>query len=160
MFEQPTTQSEKDRSRTIMILSGLAILAVLVLIIAVTSLARKPAQTEFAYAGALEFDSYAGNLAINNVEKFHGERITGRYVRIQGKVENTGDRAVIALQLKATVIGTGGQLIREKIITPVPSTRDELNPGEAMRVEVSLEGVPEPWEIRDVTIELHSLKVK
>ena len=160
MFEQPTTQSEKDRSRTIMILSGLAILAVLVLIIAVTSLARKPAQTEFAYAGALEFDSYVGNLAINSVEKFHGERITGRYVRIQGKVENTGDRAVIALHLKATVIGTGGQLIREKIITPVPNTNDELNPGEAMRVEVSLEGVPEPWEFRDVTIELHSLKVK
>ena len=160
MFEQPATQSEKDRSRTIMILSGLAILAVLALIIVVTSLARKPTPTEFAYAGSPEFDSYTGNLVINNVEKFHGERITGKYVRIQGKVENTGDRTVIALQLKAAVIGTGGQLIREKIITAVPNTRDELNPGEAMRTEVSLEGVPESWEIRDVTIEIHALKVK
>ena len=143
-----------------MILSGLAILAVIALIIVVTSLARRPTHTEFSYAGSQEFDDYAARLAINNVEKFHGERITGRYVRIQCKMENTGDRTVTALQLNASVIGTGGQLIREKIVTPVPNARDELNPGQAMKVEVSLEGVPEPWEIRDVTIELNALKVK
>jgi len=61
-----------------MILSGLAILAVIALIIMVTSFARRPAQNEFAYAGSSEFDSYVSNVLINNLEKRTGERITGR----------------------------------------------------------------------------------
>jgi hypothetical protein len=159
MFEQPAVKSEKDRSRTIMILCGLAILAVIALIIMVTSFARKPSQTEFALAGSPEFDAYATNVLISDVEKKHGERIIGRYVVIRCTVQNTGDRVLSGLQLKATVIGTGGQLIREKIVTPVPNSRDELGPNQAMKIDVSLERVPEAWEIRDLTIELYGLKV-
>jgi hypothetical protein len=160
MFEQPAVKSEKDRSRTIMILSGLAILAVIALIIMVTSFARKPPQTKFALAGSPEFDAYATNVLITDVDKKTGERIIGRYVVIRCTVQNTGDKVLSGLQLKATVIGTGGQLIREKIITPVPNNRDTLGPNQTMKIDVSLERVPEPWEIRDMTIELSGLKVK
>jgi hypothetical protein len=59
MFEQPVVKSEKDRSQTIMILSGLAVLAVIVLIIVVTSLGRRPAQTDLSFVGSPEFDGYA-----------------------------------------------------------------------------------------------------
>ena len=159
MFEQPAKEPEKDRSRTIMILCGLAILAVIALIIMVTSFARKPSQTEFALAGSPEFDAYATNVLISDVDKKTGERIIGRYVVIRCTVQNTGDKVLSGLQLKATVIGTGGQLIREKIVTPVPNSRDELGPNQAMKIDVSLERVPEPWEIRDMTIELYGLKV-
>lgn len=160
MFEQPAANSEKDRSRTIMILSGLAILAVIALIIIVTSFARRPSQTEFAHAGSPEFDSYATSVLISNVEKRTGERITGRYVLILCRVQNAGDKVLIGLQLRATVIGTGGKLIREKIITPVPNTRDTLGLNQTMKVDVSLEGVPDPSEIMDMTIELNGLKLK
>ncbi len=160
MFEQPELKSEKDRSRTIMILSGLAILAVIALIIMVTSFARRPSQTEFAYAGSPEFDAYATSVLISNVEKKTGERITGRYVLILCTVQNTGDKVLVGLQLKATVIGTGGQAIREKIIAPVPNTRDTLGPDQSMKIEVSLERVPDPSEIMDMTIELNGLKLK
>lgn len=160
MFEQPVVKSEKDRSRTIMILSGFAVLVVLALIIMVSSLARRPSHTEFANVGAPEFDEYSTNVAITNIEKKTGERITGRYVLIQCVVQNTGDKALSGLQLKATVLGTGGQVVREKIVTPVPNNRDVLAPNQSMKVDVSLERVPEPWEIMDMTIELHGLKVK
>ena len=160
MFEQPVAKSEKDRSRTIMILSGLAILAVIALIIAVTSLGRRPAETEFAYAGSPQFDDYAASVVISSVEKFHGERITGKYARIQCKVENTGDRTVTALQLKARVVGTGGQLIREKIFTPVPNVRNALESNQTMNIDVSVEPVPDESEIMDMTIELVGLKLK
>jgi hypothetical protein len=160
MFEQPVAKSEKDRSRTIMILSGFAVLTVLALIIMVSSMARRPSHTEFANAGAPEFDEYSTNIAITNVEKKTGERITGRYAHIQCVVQNTGEKALSGLQLRATVLGTGGQLVREKIVTPVPNNRDVLAPNQSMKVEVSLERVPEAWEIRDITIELHGLKVK
>ena len=160
MFEQPTAKSEKDRSRTIMILSGLAILAVIALIIMVTSFARRPSPTEFAQAGSPEFDGYAPNVLITDVEKRTGERITGRYALILCKVQNAGDKVLMGLQLKATVIGTGGQLIREKVITPVPNNKDALGPNQAMKIDVSLERVPDPSEIMDMTIKLSGLKLK
>lgn len=160
MFEEPEVKSEKDRSRTIMTLSGLAILGVIALIILVTSFARRPTQTEFLRAGSPEFDAYAPSISINNIEKRTGERITGKYALILCKVENDGDKVLTGLQLRATVIGTGGQLIREKIVTPVPGSRDTLGPKQAMKVEVSLERVPDPTEIRDMTIEIHGLKIK
>lgn len=160
MFEQPAVKSEKDRSRTIMLLSGLAVLAVIALIIIATSFARKQSPTEFVRAGSPEFDAYAANVSISDVEKRTGELMIGsKYAVIECTVRNTGDRVLVGLQLKATVIGTGGQLIREKVITPVPNTRKALDPNQAMKIEVSLERVPDPWEIKDITIELYGLKV-
>ena len=160
MFEQPPVKAATDRSRTIMVLSGLAVLGVIALIIIVTSVARKQAQAEFAHAGSPEFDAYATNVSISDVEKRTGELMIGsKYAVIECTVRNTGDRVLVGLQLKATVIGTDGQLIREKVITPVPTTRKALDPNQAMRIEVSLERVPDPWEIRDITIELYGLKV-
>jgi hypothetical protein len=160
MFEQSSAKSEKDRSQTIMILSGVAVLIVIVLIIVVTSLGKRTTQTELSYAGSTEFDSYAPNLRINNIEKRSGERLNIRYARILCSVENASDAVLIGLQLRAAIIGTGGQLLREKIFTPVPGTRDTLGPNQSMNIDVSVERVPDPSEIMDMTIEVHGLKLK
>lgn len=160
MFEQPAATSEKDRSRTIMILSGLAVLVVIALIIMVTSFARRPSQTEIAHAGSPEFDGYVENVKIANLEKKTGERLNNRYARMQCVVQNAGDSVLVGLQLRAAVIGTGGKLIREKVITPVPNTRDSLAPNQTMNIDVSLEPVPDPLEIIDMTVEVYGLKVK
>lgn len=160
MFEQPAAKSEKDRSKTIMILSGLAVLIVIALIIMVTSFARRPAQTEIAHAGSPEFDSYAANVKIGNLEKKTGERLNIKYARILCTVQNAGDQVLVGLQLRAAVIGTGGKLIREKTITPVPNTRDSLGPNQSMNIDLSLEPVPDSWEIMDMTIELAGLKLR
>src|SRR5438309_7677256 len=121
MFEQTTVKSEKDRSQTIMILSGVAVLAVIVLIIIVTSLGKRPTQAETAHAGSAEFDEYAPNIKIGAIDKKTGERLNVKYARILCTVQNGGDQVVVGLQLKASVIGTGGQLVREKIVTLVPN---------------------------------------
>jgi hypothetical protein len=160
MFEQSAVKTEKDRSQTIMILSGLAVLAVIVLIIIVTSLGKRSSPTEMSHAGSAEFDAYASNIKIGNIEKKTGERLNVKYARMQCVVQNTGDQVIVGLQLKASVIGSGGQLIREKIITPVPNTTTTLAPNQAVNIDVSLEPVPDPWEIRDMTIELYGLKLK
>lgn len=160
MLEQSAVKSEKDRSQTIMILSGLAVLAVIVLIIIVTSLGKRPSQAEMAHAGSAEFDAYAPNIKIGNLEKKTGERLNVKYARMLCPVQNEGEQVIVGLQLRASVIGTGGQLIREKIITAVPNNKDTLAPNQAMNIDVSLEPVPDPWEIRDMTIELYGLKVK
>ena len=160
MFEQPTIKSEKDRSQVIMILSGLAVLVVIALIIIVTSFSRRPSPTQAAHAGTAEFDSYASNVKISNLDKKTGERLNTRYARMLCVVQNTGDKVLTALQLRAAVIGTGGKLIREKIFTPVPNNRDTLGPNQSMNIDVSLEPVPDPAEIMDMTIEVYGLKLK
>ncbi|MFY9557819.1 MAG: hypothetical protein WAV20_21585 [Blastocatellia bacterium] len=160
MFEQPVIKSEKDRSQTIMILSGVAVLAVIALIIIVTSVGRQPAQTELAHAGSPEFDAYAPNLRIGNLDKRSGERLNIRYARILCTVHNAGDQVLVGLQLRAAVIGTGGQLLKEKIFTTVPNNKDTLGPNQSMNIDVSLERVPDPSEIMDMTVELHGLKLK
>jgi hypothetical protein len=160
MFEQPVVKSEKDRSKTIMIVSGVSVLVVIVLIIAVTSLGRRQSLTEFAHAGSSEFDAYAPYVIIGNIDKKTGERMNIKYARIMCTVQNTGDRALAGLQLRAAVIGTGSQVLRERIITPVPNTRDTLGPNQAMNIDVSVERVPDPSEIMEMTIEVYGLKLK
>jgi hypothetical protein len=160
MFEQPAVKSEKDRSQTIMILSGVAVLVVIVLIIIVTSLGKHPSQSDVAHSGSPEFDAYAKNVIVGNIEKKTGERLNIRYARIMCTVQNAGDQVLAGLQLRATVIGTGGQLLKEKIITPVPNTKDTLGPNQSMNIDMSVERVPDPSEITDMTIELYGLKLK
>ena len=160
MFEQPAVESEKDRSKTIMIVSGLAVLVVIVLIIAVTSLGRRQSQTEFAHAGSPEFDSYVPQVRIGNIEKKTGERMNIRYARILCTVQNAGDQLLVGLQLRAAIIGTGGQVLKEKIITPVPNTKDTLGPNQTMNIDVSVERVPDPSEIVEMTIDVYGLKLK
>lgn len=159
MFEQPAVRSEKDRSQTIMILSGLAVLGVIVLIIIVTSFNRRPTQLEVAHAGSPEFDGYASNVRIGNIDKKTGVRLNIQYARILCTVENAGDRMLTGLQLRSAVLGTGGQLLREKIFTPVPNTRDRLGPNQTMNIDISIERVPDPLEIMDMTIEVWGLKL-
>ncbi len=160
MFEQSAVKTEKDRSQTIMILSGVAVLAVIVLIIIVTSLGKRPSQLEMSHAGTPEFDAYAASIKIGNIDKKTGERLNVKYARMLCVVQNTGDQVVVGLQLKASVIGPGGQLIREKIFTPVPNNKDTLAPNQSMNIDVSLEPVPDPWDISDMVIELYGLKLK
>jgi len=160
MFEQPIGKVEKDRSRSIMILSGVAVLAVIVLIVLVSSFGKKPSPIEFSRAGTAEFDSYSQYIKINNVEKFTGERLNVRYGRFQCSVENSGDRVIMGLQLRLAAIGFNTELFREKIVTVVPNNKDTLQPDESMRVDASFEPIPDKAEIQDMTIEVYSLKLK
>jgi hypothetical protein len=160
MFEETTVKSDKDRSQTIMILSGLAVLVVIALIIIVTSFARRPTHTDMAHAGSPEYDEYASNIKLGNLDKRSGERLNVKYARILSTAQNLGDGVLVGLQLRAAVIGLGGQVIKEKIITPVPNSRDTLGPNQTMNIDVSIEPVPDPSEIAEMTLELYGLKLK
>src|ERR1051325_4265299 len=114
MFEQPAGKIEKDRSRSVMILSGGAVLGVIVLIILVTSFGKKPAKIEMAQRGAPQFDSYAEYVSITNVELTHGERLNTKSERILCLVRNNGEKVIDGLQLRAYVIGLNDEILREK----------------------------------------------
>jgi len=160
MFEQPAGKVEKDRSRSVMMLSGAAVLVVIALIVLVTSFGRKPTHIDMSQRGTAEFDSYAQYLTITNVDTRTGERLNTKYARILCSVTNTGDRVLDGLQLKATVIGLNDEVIREKVITPVPDIKATLGPNQSVNVDVSLEPVPDQGLIKDMKIEPYGLKLE
>jgi len=160
MFEQPTGNEEKDRSRTVMILSGIAVMLVVVLIILVTSFGTHTAPAETSQRGSQEFDSYAQFVRIDIVDKRHGERLNTKYGRISCKVENTGDKVLSALQLRAAAIDLGDVTVKEKIIHVVPNSAATLRPNQSVDLDIYLEPISDPANLKDMIIEVFALKVQ
>jgi hypothetical protein len=160
MFEQPAGKVEKDRSRAIMLLSGVAVLAVIALVVLVTSVSRKQAPLEFARPGSPEFDSYISNVRLTNIEKRKGERMNVYYGRFLLTLENAGDKTLVGLQVRLVAIDLNHQVVKEKIVTVIPAIREPLGPGQSARLDLSFEPIPNPDELQDMTIEVYSLKTQ
>ena len=163
MFEQPGENIEKDRSRLVVIMSGIAVGAVIVLIVMVTSFCKSGGRVEIAGPESDEFKSYVNNIKLDLVEMREGERDLGklvRYARLIYNVTNTGDKTLVGLQLKGTAISLSNEIIREKITTYIPGPHSELKPGETIRVELNMEPIPDPATIQDFKVEAVGLKIE
>jgi hypothetical protein len=161
MFEQPSGKEEKDRSRSIMILSGMAVVVVIVLIVLVSSFSKKPTPIAMAHAGSPEFDDYARFVTIGNIDLHHG--ITGfnnRFGRIICTVHNEGDRLIEGLQIRAYAVGFNGEVFKEKFVNAVPNNAERLEPGQSLKLDIHLEPIPDPATIQDMKVEVAALKLK
>lgn len=158
MFEQPAGKIEKDRSRTIMLLSGVAVLAVIALVVLVSSISRKQTPLEFARQGSPEFDSYIGQIKLTNIEKRKGERMNVYYGRFLLTLENNGDKTLDGLQVRLVAIDLNKEIAREKIVTVIPGIREALGPGQSARLDLSFEPIPN--DLQDMTVEVYSLKTQ
>lgn len=166
MFEEPEEPMEKDRrSQLIMVLSGAAVLIVIALIIVVGSTGSKQsaAEIEMSRPGSPEFDAYATSVKVimTRDDRITAQNLLGNYIAtLKARVQNGGDRVIEGLQLRAVAIGLDGNLLKERVFTPIPRRRESLPPNEVLPVEVQLDPIPNPDEIMDLTIEVHALKLR
>jgi hypothetical protein len=161
MFEQPVGKAEKDRSRTIIVASGLAVLIVILLIVLVSWVGTRTRQgAEFSPAGTAEFDDYAGFLRLEGLNIREGERLNNNYVRFLCAVRNTGDQTLVGLQLRGVCKGFTGEVLKEKIFTPIPNQRDTLGQNQAMDLDLYIEPTPAASEIGEMTLEISAIKLK
>ncbi|HSO75686.1 MAG TPA: hypothetical protein VLU47_12695 [Blastocatellia bacterium] len=158
MFEQRTPNEEKDRSRSVMIVSGIAVGVVVVLIILASTVVKGPAPLEIAHSGSPEFESYKEFVRFANVRKTEGERLNTRFGRIVCRVENAGDKSLLALKLRAAALDHDDVVVSERIIAP--KIRRALEPNQAIDIDVYLEPIPADLTLKDMTIEVYGLKVK
>src|ERR1044071_2627590 len=120
MFEQPVGKVEKDRSRLIIAASGIAVILVIALIVAVSSLSsRQSTKIDLSTAGSPEFDSYAQFISLADINRREGERLNNRYARILCKLSNSGDKTLSAVQLRIAALGYSGEVLKEKYVTPI-----------------------------------------
>lgn len=161
MFEQPVGKVEKDRSRLIIVVSGIAVVLVIGLIVAVSSLSsRQSTKIEMSAMGSPEFDSYAQYVTLSDMVHYEGERLNNRYARITCKLNNTGDKTLTGVQLRIAAIGLAGDVLKEKYVTPIPTNNDRLNPNQTMHLELFMEPIPDPAEIMKFTVDVSGLKFK
>ncbi|HUK90954.1 MAG TPA: hypothetical protein VLZ81_11180 [Blastocatellia bacterium] len=162
IFQPAENKAERDHSRVIMVLSGIAALIVVGAIVVVGSRSSKrPAESQMAQAGSAEFDSYAPSVAMGAVEKATSTTLIGRKLGIlRAVVTNNGDKKITGLQIKALAVGYGGETLAQRIATPIPKSRGPLGPGESAEITVYLDPIPDPSEIMDMTLQVFALKVQ
>jgi hypothetical protein len=168
MFEQPVGKAEKERSRIIIVVGGLAILAVIILIVLFSWLGtRKQQVIDLSFEGSVEFNSYAEFVKVEVLERKTGERFNkSQYKRMVCLLQNLGDKTLTAVQLRGAAIRYTGEtvdnfeVIKEKLVTPVPSDKDSLPPKQSMRVEIFFEPLDENMGIDDLIVQIKGLKVK
>lgn len=161
MFEQPVGKVEKDRSRLIIIVSGIAVVLVVGLIVAVSSLSsREAAKIEMSLAGSTEFETYAQYVTLSDIVHYEGERLNLRYARVTCKLNNAGEKTLTGVQLRIAAIGFASEVLKEKYVTPVPTSHETLNPNQTIRLELYMEPIPDPAEIMTFTVEVIGLQIK
>jgi hypothetical protein len=169
MFEQPVGKAEKDRSRTIIIASGLAVIIVIILIVLASWLGTNSKQKEELFAeGTPEFQAYAAFVKAEVKKQFEGERLNYYYRRMICVVTNTGDKTITGLQLNAAAVRFTGEtidqyeIVKEKKVTPVPTQRESLSPNQSMEFEINIEPLDQKTQemVDHLIVQVKGLKVK
>jgi hypothetical protein len=184
MFEKTAGREEKDRSRVIMIISGLAVLVVVALIVIVTQVIRPSQPVEMERVVAIddpetrelqvdmlcppenipqtEAQAYVPKIAFIGLQKLTGgyENFKNKYARIMGTVKNDGDRVIEGLRLRMILYGQNCEVLKEKIMTIIPDRKSSLAPGDALPVDISIDRIPDPSEIKTMRLEPYGLKLK
>jgi len=167
-----------------MILSGIAVMAVIFLIVVVTRL-KPSAKVEMesvspvsqAYPESApdskelpcppqsisqsEEQGYVGNILFRDIDARSGEYSTlnSKYIRMLCTVNNAGDRTITGLQVRMVLFGFNCETLKEKLVTVIPEKRSALGPGESLNLDVVVDRTPARWEIMHVRIEPYALKL-
>lgn len=161
MFNEPTGKVEKDRSRLIIVASGIALIGVIGLIILVSYLGkRKPDEIKLFSQGSPEYNAYVENLTVEDLDIKTGERLNTRYARFILKLKNNGDKTVSGVQLRMLALGYEYEVLKEKFVTPVPGTAKTLNPNQYVSLDLYMEPIPDPAEIMHMTVEVTGIQYK
>lgn len=62
-------------------------------------------------------------------------------IYITGEIKNKGDRVINGLEVRAAVVDSFGESIREKRVLVVPTQTPTLDPGSIIRITLSIDGL-------------------
>lgn len=150
-YRGPTLITEPE-IRWPLILAAAAITSVVVLLTAgvIHLTATRPYQgpvLEQRLEGAIRrespgFDELSGLLVVERPGAAEATRpLNDRAVEITGTVRNATGRTVTGLELRGAVLDAPGRPSRERTVVVVPVRQAALEPGEAIKVSILLDGV-------------------
>lgn len=166
MFESPLESEAKTlRSRSIKIVGITAVVFVLI-IGAVLYVSQQGGSgwspgLEPYRAGSPEFDSYQQFIEIEQRDPQGSENLLGQMIVVgRAILRNQGHRTLTQVEVRAVVYDAAGKELADRLALPVPRVRKQLEPGEAMLVQVNVDTVPAGANPTAVTVFLNGLRFK
>jgi hypothetical protein len=140
---------EKGINKVLLAAIGIAILAIAAVIglwsLRPTPLDVKKQVLDGAYReGSPEFQALTNRIIVFNDAQNTMESPTGLgtiTMFVRGSVRNNSDKTFTALEIKVGVLDPFGKIIKEKLMTVIPSPQKEtLAPQEVLQVTIPIEG--------------------
>lgn len=160
---------EKGSNKILFAAIGIAILAVAavlgLLFLRPTTEEVKKQVLDGAYReGSPEFQALTNKIIIFNDAQNTMESPTGLgtiTMFVRGSVRNNSDKTLAALEIKVGVLDPFSKVIKEKLMTVVPSPQKEtLAPQEVLQVTVPIEGFAKDDDRARVQWKVTAIKVK
>jgi len=168
MFEnkEPEQTEEQKKSRIILWVGWVVVvLFVAVIVLFVKSRPHETPSLDGAFgAGNAEYEAYKSKveIEINPEDKNTYDNMMGMFqIDVRAKIHNRGDRTITGMEVIGKMLDMDDKPISQRLSIPIPRLRNEpLKPGESMRMSVKIDAPAKvtEGEIKDVTIELKSLK--
>lgn len=151
---QPPLPYQPEESETPWKAIGIGIAIVAVALVAIALLSRsKP-------AGTAPVDPYAARLQVSDVRMSAAENFVGGTVSyLEGRISNTGDKAVVAAALEVTFRNSLGEVVQKEIM-PVRAVQPHsvtgtaemfdlrmapLQPGQTIDFRLTFEHISDDW---------------
>jgi hypothetical protein len=170
MFTESAGQDESGRTKVLLVAFGVLIAVALVGVLLYSRVAPAPdpaaAPAQRGLENALRagdptFERYRKLVRLENQDYFTSKNMLGQILASgTGRIVNTGDRALVGVELTGTVYGKDSKVLATSIALPVPRVRERLDPQERMQFTVAIDGIPNgtrEGDLWDIRVELTGL---
>lgn len=162
-------QNKEKGSKKILIGALTAAVLAVVAIIALISL--KPSQTvveqdflQGAYReGSPEFQNLTKRIAAQTIEDATTKSPTAMgtvMMSIGGTIRNFSGKTLTALELKVGVVDTFNNLVKERILTVIPTQQEKLENNQTMPVRVIIEGIDPKADLANIRWKVTAIKAE
>lgn len=159
---------EKGVNKVLLAAIGVAVLLVAAVIgiwsLRPTTLEQKQQVLDGALReGSPEFQAITNKIIIFNDAQNTMESPTGLgtiTMFIRGTIRNNSDKTITALEIKVGVLDPFDKIIKEKIVTVVPTQKETLAPQEVFGVNVPVEGFSKDDDRARVQWKVTAIKIK
>jgi hypothetical protein len=171
MFDQAEGRREAaGRSRALIVIFGivLALVAAGALAYSRYSPAAAPAPPDAPRglangikAGDPQFDSLVKVIQLRDVQKQTAKNLLGQHIGIlRGQIANMSDKTITGIALRGNAYGMDSKVVATAIALPVPRLRDSIPPQSTMPFTVTIDAIPDPKKVADMTVDIEGLEIQ
>ena len=112
-------------------------------------------------AGSPDFEKYRELIRLDDPEATEASRVIGDIVMtLKTTVRNFTGRTINGLAIRATVVDSQNQPIKERTVVVIPTRQAELEPNKTMEVPVVLEGFSKKDDRANIKMEMTAVRFK
>jgi hypothetical protein len=171
MFDQAQAQrGDTGRSRALIAIFGVVLALVVAGALAYSRFSPEPEPTVAApqrglenavRAGNPEFDGLVKVVQLRDLQKQTARNLLGQHIGIlKGQIANMSDKTITGIELRGNAYGMDSKVVATSLALPVPRVRESIPPHSTMPFTVTIDAIPDPKKVADMTVDIEGLEVK